>query len=48
MAEQKYGVIHEIGDYSKPIELSDKDNEAVKKQIKQDQADANSKNKPNN
>lgn len=48
MAEQKYGVIHEIGDYSKPMELSDKDDEAVKKQIKQEQAEVNKKNKPNN
>ena len=47
MAEQKYGVIHEIGDYSKPMELSDKDDEAVKKQIKQEQAEVNKKNKPN-
>ena len=48
MAEQKYGVIHEIGDYSKPMELSDKDDEAVREKIKQEQAEANSKNKPNN
>ena len=47
MAEQKYGVIHEIGDYSKPMELSDKDDEAVKEQIKQGQAEVNKKNKPN-
>lgn len=47
MAEQKYGVIHEIGDYSKPMELSDKDDEAVKEQIKQEQAEVNKKNKPN-
>ena len=47
MAEQKYNVIHEIGDYSKPTELSDKDSEAIKEQIKQEQVEANENNKKN-
>lgn len=44
MDEQKYGIIHEIGDYSNPQELSDEDDAAVKKQIKQEQANTDNNN----
>ena len=43
MAEQKYGVIHEIGDYSKPVTLSDEDNAAIKEQIEKEQSETNKK-----
>ena len=44
MAEQKYGIIHEIGDYSKPVELSDEDSKTIKEQIKQEQTNEENNN----
>lgn len=37
MAESKFGVIHEIGDYAEFEELSDKDHQIVKEQYERRQ-----------
>ena len=37
MKEREYGVLHEIGDYSRPQELSKEDNKAVNEQLRREQ-----------
>lgn len=45
MEDKKYGVIHEIGDYSGVRELSEEDNKKVNQQILNEQKERESKDK---